>query len=182
MVSAPLPKYSGGANESFERFFLTFEAIVINPLNYSSCEKYLVLKECCTATAFSIVDSLEVTNQSYEQAKALLETALASPVNRKFDTLQRWQDIELTTGSCPYKFVGEIKSLLELVQSTNLFLDDVCQFFIWRALNKEMKDHLINITNSNKPELAEIMDNIFSAIERCKSNTEHEQDKVVSKR
>ena len=181
--NAPLPKYSGEGSDSFERFFLTFEALV-NSYGYTNFEKYLLLKECCTDTALTIVDSLEISDQNYTAAKNLLQEALASPIKQKFNTLQRLINLNLDDVGCPYKFVGEIRSLTELFRTLPIDVDNILQFFFWRSMNDRLRGHLVHITNSNYPTLAQIENNIFSSIERYEMTTVEDKkqtDKTVSR-
>ena len=166
--SASLPKYGGTLNESYEKFILTFEAI-LSGQPYSDIEKFLLLMQSCTDNALSILNSLDITEQTYEAAKRLLEQALASPTNQKFHVLQRLVDLKLSYKKNPYEFAAELRTIKQLFTNLNVDVDFVLQFFYWRAFNDTMREQLVQITNSNKPNLAEIEQNLFVAIERYQS-------------
>ena len=59
-----------------------------------------------------------------------------------------------------------MRTILAEVESRNVKLDDILQYFIWHGLNEKFQNGLVAITNKTKPSLNEITTNIFEAIER----------------
>lgn len=161
----PLPKYSGLEGESLERFLTSFETI-INKYNLPSYEKFILLKQQISGRALTLIDSLESSKQSFEDAKNLLVEALASPISQKYEILARLSTLKLTYDMDPYKYISEMRIIKETFNSLKINVNEVLQYFFWDGLNDTFKNQLINITNNNKPCLDEITENMFAATER----------------
>ena len=176
---APLPSYTGAIGESLDIFIRSFEAIVSKYV-YSSYEKFVLLRGQISGRARTLIDSLESSKQSYEDAVALLTEALASPVTQKFDTIQRLVDLNMPYDKDPFIFVGEIRILQESFKTLKIDVDFMLQFFIWRAMNNTMQNQFVNITNENKPCLELINKYLFAAVERYQSIAKKYSDKKSS--
>ncbi len=173
---APLPKFDGSEDESLEKFFYNFEAI-IDQFGYSSYEKFTLLKEQLSGRALILIESLEISKQSYKEAKDLLILALASPLNQKYSAIQKLLDLKLNYSKDPYTFVAEMRMISESFKVLEIDIDIMLQFFFWRSMNDTLQNQFIQITNSNKPSLKEINDHIFPAIERYLSVTKKFNEK-----
>ena len=168
--TAPLPTYGGTDKENLDKFFLNFEAI-INHYAYSNYEKFILLRGQTSGRARTLIDSLESNKQSYEEAKQLLQQALASPLKQAYDSIQRLLDLKLTYQQDPFEFVSEIKLIRELFRSLKIDVDTILQYGIWRGMNETLQNQFILITNKNKPSLEDIESHMFDAIERYQAVT-----------
>ena len=162
---APLPSYSGTEKESLDKFFLNFEG-VIEKYSYSNYEKFILLINQTSERALTLINSLESNKQSYEEAKALLHLALASPLKQAYDNIQRLLDLTLSYNKDPFEFVSEVRSIREAFKSLKIDVNMVLQYGIWKAMNPTLQNQFILITNNNKPSLQDIEENMFTAIER----------------
>ena len=131
---APLPSYSGSDGESLDQFLVSFEAVVGN-YDYSSYEKFILLKQQLSGRASIIIKSLETNKQSYEDAKNLLTLALASPNTQRFDAMQRLINLKMNSTADPYVFASEVRVIQESFKNLKIDTDFVLQFFIWRSMN-----------------------------------------------
>jgi len=161
----PLPTYGGESTESFEKFVSSFEAITAHQ-NYTDYEKFLLLKKNVQGRAAVLLNSLEYCKQTYNEAKSLLEKAFASPIVQKYNTLERLLKLKLLDNKDPLFIVSEMRQITEMVHSLKIDVDLILQFFYWRSLPADLQEHLVHITNSAKPSLKDIEDNVFAAIER----------------
>ena len=164
--TAPLPTYGGERDESLEKFIFSFENIV-NAHQYSEFEKFLLLQKCMTGRASVLITSLEADNQSYADAKALLEQAFASPLTQKYNALDRLVALNDLKDKDPLYLVSEMRQIQEMFVKLKIDVNVVLQFFYWRALPDLVKTQLVSVTNQCKPDLMSIQQNIFQAIERA---------------
>ena len=166
---------------------------MVNENNYEDYPKFLLLKQQVSGRASYLINSLESSKQSYKEAKALLERALASPLNLKYEAIQRLVDLKLSYETDPYYFISEFHIIRESFTSLKIDMNMILQFFIWNAMNDTFCNQLINITLDNKPSLDYIETHFFEATERylvatkkfnefneCKSKM-HEKSKTSSK-
>lgn len=159
----PLPKYSHSRGETLLSFLAAFESVV-KAYNLSSYEKFIFLKRQLLGPPLTLVESLEISQQSYESAVSLLKRAFASDVSQKFDAIQRLRD--LRCNNKPYEFIGEMRLIRDLFSTLKIDVDIVMQFFAWHGLSTELQTQLINICNDNKPSMKQIEDNFFKALDR----------------
>jgi hypothetical protein len=120
---------------------------------------------------------LESTNQSYEEAKKLLEAALASTINLQYEAIQQLIDIDLPYSKDPFLYIAEMRTLSEKFKELKIDTDLIFQYCIWRGLNDTFQNQVIQITNKNKPSLAEINASMYRATERYQVITKKYQDK-----
>ena len=175
----PLPKFANLPTEDLTSFFKNFEDI-IDKFNLSDTEKFWYLKEQLSGDPRTVINGLSATN--YTAAKDLLTKAFASKSTQQFNALTSLQKLKFKLGDDPYQFISDFKQIIQSCRNLNIDLDCVLQYHIWTAMNQTMQNHLINISNQNKPTLAEIEANIFEATERylvtqktSKSNKNHAQ-------
>ena len=171
----PLPEYSHAPGESLENFITNFENVLQN-YNLTTYEKYIYLERQLSGEPLLLIRSLYGTDQSYDEAKKLLVKAFASPVIQKFDVLQKLSNLNLNYNGSPYVFVSEMRSIVHSIKSLNVTIDDILQFFVWKAMPFTLQTQLINITNNNKPTVIEIEEHIFSAIDRFQSVKNRKND------
>ena len=162
---APLPKYTSSDDEDLARFFEEFED-TLSKFRYPEYDKLLLLKQQISGRALVLVESLEADKQGYSHAKQLLLKALASDDTQKFNVLRQLSHLKLSSNTDPYEFISKVTLIMERVRKLKMTVDCILQFFIWEGLNDSFKNHLIQITNSSKPTLNEIVDKFFEASER----------------
>ena len=162
---APLPTYSGNADEDVNKFFLQFEQ-TIDKFNYSDYDKLLILKQQLSGRAKILVDSLEVANQAYDKAKSLLEEALASKETKIYNALKQLSQIRMSVDEDPFNFVAKMKNITEGFETLKITTNHVLQYFFWKGLPFKFQDILVQITNNSKPTLDEINSKFFEACNR----------------
>ena len=162
---APLPVFAGVETETLDKFLYNFESI-INKYDYSSYEKFLLLKKQISGRALLLIDSLEVNKQSYEEAVGLLRLGFANPSTQKFEVIQKLVELKMPYGKEPFKFVSEIRIIQETFKHLKIDVEVILQFFIWKSMNSALQNIFVSLTNSNKPSLESINENLFPAIER----------------
>lgn len=175
LPEVPLPEFSNAKFQSLEKFFYNFESIV-NKHNISSYEKFVYLRNQLSKSPRVLVDSLDIQEQSYENAKELLEKAFASTLTQKYEALHRLSSLKLLYNADPYTFIGDMRSIINSFKSLNIDVDTVLQYFIWNGLNDRFQNHLISITNNVKPSLDEMETHIFDATERYLRQNEKFKD------
>lgn len=163
----PLPKFGNAINETLTNFCLNFES-VINKYNLSDYEKFVYLKRQLEGEPLTLINSLSGAKQSYEVAKSLLKEAFADTVAQKYSAISRLAKLSLSSDKEAYGYISEFRLVQDLFESLNISTDEVLQYFIWSGLSVSIQNQLINISNTNKPDLKQIIDNIFKALERCK--------------
>jgi len=186
LPQVPLPTYCNAKDETLAHFFTQFEN-VINKYNLGNYEKYMLLKGQVSGEPLTLINSLGAAEQSYGNAKALLQQAFASDVGQKFDAIKRLTLLDLNSGGNPYEYISELRVVTELFRTLDIGVDTVQQYFAWKGMTNEMQGHLMSICNNNKPSLGEIMNNFFKAVDRNKetnmanvSTTRHKKDKIPS--
>jgi len=170
------PEFSNKKGENLQKFFLSFEAI-IHKHGLSSYEQFVYLRKQLTGAPRVLVDSLDVSEQSYETAKDLLLKAFHSNLNSKHDIIRELTNLNLKENEEPYAFLGAMRTILAGVSSLSITTDDILQYFVWQGLNNDFKSHLVSITNKCKPSIQEINDNIFEASERYVGQIEQKRVK-----
>ena len=138
----------------------------MDTMNVDSYVKFIYLQKQLSGQPLALVSSLSSTEQTYEEAKNLLNKAFGSDVLRKFETLHSLSELKLTYQSDPYEFVGKMKSIVNSFTALQISVNEVLQYFFWNAMNDNFKSHLTAITNKNRPSLKEMEDNVFEATEK----------------
>ena len=162
---APLPTFSGSNDESLFKFFKSFEE-TISHYNYPDDDKFLLLKQQMSKRALVLIDSLESDKQSYDSAKALLESAFASTPVQVFNTIKQIGQINLPSNEDPFEYISKMRKLTESVKLLKIGADQFLQYFFWIGLNDGFKEQVIQITNNTHPTLQQLIDNFFTAAER----------------
>lgn len=170
----PLPEYHHRKGESLDQFFVNFEGI-IDKYQLSSYEKYVFLEKQVRNEPLILIKSLTGAQRSYEEAKALLSKAFALPIIQKFEAIKKMSNLKLSLPD-PYSFISEMRLVLSSFSSLSIGTDTVLQYFVWNALPNEYQTQLLHITNSCKPDLKQIEDNIFEATDRVLTMSKHNSD------
>lgn len=161
----PLPEFSNAKGEALEQFIAAFESVVVK-YNLNQFEKFVFLERQLRNEPLMLIKSLSSDDRSYDVARELLFKAFGSATNLKFDIIKRLVNLKLYNNGEPYKFISEMRVIIDTFKSLKVDIDTVLQFFIWNGLNEQFRNILISITNETKPELDMIVDNIFKATER----------------
>jgi len=176
----PLPRYNHEKGESLERFFENFEAIV-NKYEITGHEKFIFLEERLSGAPRTLIQSLQGTQQSYAEAKALLTKAFANELVQKYDIIKRLSSLKLSNDGDPYEFISNMRIIIQTFDTLKIDVKTVLQYFFWSALNDNFQRQLIAITNCNKPSLDQIQNMIFEATERYLSVHNSDDRKATSK-
>ena len=163
--TAPLPVYYSGEDENLEQFLSNFEETV-SKHKYTSYDKFLLLKQQVKGRALYLIDSLDPDRHTYDEARNLLMTALASRPIQVSNIIKQLSSLKLAYGSEPFKYMGEMRKITQAIDSLNITVDDIKQYFFLNGLNETFRAQLILVTNNSRPSLAEIMDKFYEANER----------------
>ena len=170
-----LPTFANKREESLSKFFDTFEAI-LSKSGSTDRELFLYLKNQLSGGPKVLIDSLGSNEESYATAKELLTKAFENTSSIKFSLLQRLSELKMKRGSDPYAFIGELRSIINGMDTHKVELKDVQQYFAWNAMNQDFQSQLIGVTNTSKPSLDQIMETIFDATERYQRFIETKPD------
>ena len=160
-----LPEYGNKKGENLGKFLRGFEAI-ISKHRLSSYEKFVHLQKQLSGGPKVLIDSLEIDQHSYENAKDLLTQAFDSTDRSKHDIISSLANLKLGANEQPYNYIGQIRTIIAAVKSLDITVEQIIQYFVWNGLNREFQSHLTSITNKCKPTLDEINASIFEATER----------------
>ena len=116
---------------------------------------------------------MDIDQQSYQIAKQLLYDAFDNTLKSKYEIIRLMRDINLPKNSDPYKFIGDMRTIIAGIESLEISVNDIVQYFVWSGLNISFQTHLTSITNKCQPSLQEINDNIFEATQRYKKQMEY---------
>lgn len=161
----PLPEYGHNKGESLEKFLSNFESI-INKHNLTPYERYVYLTGQLSNGALTLVESLHGEHQCYEEARALLMKAFASPLTQKYEAIERMTKLNLSYQGDPYTFVSEYRVVSHLITNLDIDVSTILQYFVWRGMNDLLQDQLVTICNTNKPDIKQIDSKLFEAVER----------------
>ena len=165
----PLPEFSNPKKESLETFLCSFESIV-EKYNLNQFEKYVFLERQLKNEPLILIKSLGTNQKSYDAAKDLLISAFASPINLKFDIIERLVKLKLGYPGEPYRFISEMRIIEDTFRELKIDTDTVIQYFIWNSFNDQFRNVMISVTNETKPSLDTIRENIFKVTERYLSS------------
>ena len=165
LPKVPLPEFSNKDGEDLHKFILNFESI-INKYKLSPYEKFIYLQNQLSNEPLTIIKSLEVGRQTYEDAKDLLQKAFANITAQQYRTLKQLSELKLNRNEDPYTFISKMRTITESFETLEISSEIVLQYFFWTGMNDELQQQFINITNSCKPNLAQIKKYTFDAAER----------------
>ena len=160
----PLPSYAHKEGEDLHKFFSNFENIV-QKYGLTDYERFIYLQGQLSGEPLMLIRSLDIGSQSYISAKELLTKAFASVVTQQFEAIKRLSELKFGMKS-PYEYIGKIRQIQEAFKSLKVDTNIVLQYFIWQSMPENLQNQLVNISNHNKPDLTDIMENIFDAMER----------------
>ena len=161
---APLPEFNSGDGENLELFLSNFEATVLK-YNYTDYDKYLLLKQQIKGKAALLLESLDPSAHTYNDAKDLLTSAFAGNSLQKFNIIKKLSELKLASDDEPFEYISDIRKIKQSFEKLQINVEDILQCFIFDGLNELFKAQLIQITNNVRPTLKEITDNFFKANE-----------------
>ena len=97
LPQVPLPEYGRRDGEDLNKFLTNFEHI-INKYCLSSYEKFIFLQKQLSNEPLTLVKSLEVGKQNYDDAKELLQQAFASPLTQQYENIRQLSEMKLSYG------------------------------------------------------------------------------------
>ena len=180
---APLPEFSGGFNEDYNKFIKSFEETT-SKFKYTDYDRFLLLKQQLKGKALILINSLETTSESYSNAVRLLNEAFACPINQKYNVIKKISQMKLSLSDDPFNYISQMRSLIASVNSLEIDVNSFLIYFFWSGLNDEFKTQVTHITNKSKPSLDELNDNFFKANERyqnvlsCKKKNKFETQEL----
>ena len=160
----PLPTYAHKEGEDLNKFFLNLENI-LNKYGLTDYETFIFLQGQLSGEPLSLVKSLDVGSQSYAVAKELLTRAFASVITQQFDTIKRMADLKFTAKT-PYEYIGKVRQIREAFGTLNINTDIVLQYWVWNSMPEMLQNQFVTLCNLNRPNLAQIDQFIFDAMER----------------
>ena len=164
---APLPKFTSGEGENFNLFLSQFED-TISKFNYTDYDKLLLLKQQISGRASLLINTLKLKDkeETYDNAKELLSSALASTEVQKFNIIRQMRDLRLSYNGEPFEYIANVRAIMQSIESLKISVDDILGFFVYDGLNDAFKNQLTLVTNSTWPTLEEFNKNFFIANER----------------
>ena len=163
--TAPLPVFNSGPDENFELFIRNFEATV-GKYNYSAYDKFLLLRQQVKGKALYLIESLDPDNHTYNQAKELLTSALASRAVQVAKVLKQLSEMKLSPNGEPFKYIGDMKKIIQSTKQLNIEVNEILNFYFLEGLNEQFRTQLVMITNTTRPTLDQFLDNFFEANDR----------------
>lgn len=169
-----LPRFGNRKGENVQKFLRSLES-VLSKRGLGSFEKFVYLHKQLYDSPLILVDSLDVSEQSYEIASELLVKAFDSNLTSKYSVIEKLAELNMSLGTDPYAFIGEMRTIISGVKTLTITTDEILQYFIWQAMNNDFQSHLTSITNKSKPSLQEISDNVFEATDRYVKQNERKE-------
>ena len=132
---APLSRFASGEGENFNLFLSQFED-TISKYNYTNYDKLLLLKQQITGRASLLINTLKLKGkeETYDNAKELLSSALASTEVQKFNIIRQMRDLKLPYNSEPFEYIANVRAIMQSVESLEISVDDILGFFCFRRL------------------------------------------------
>ena len=163
--TAPLPTFNYEKGDDLEKFLKEFE-LTTSRFSYPDRDLLLLLIQQVSGSAVNLLKSLEIDNQTYQEAKSLLTEAFANKTTKKFGVIDKLVKLKLGYGDDPYVFRSELNSIKSLVISLGLEIDDILQYFIWNNINPKFRSALTFASGEMYPTFDQILKSFFSANER----------------
>jgi hypothetical protein len=161
-----LPKFDG-TPETYDKFIASFETMV-SRYKLSNFEKYSYLLKQLSGNAKSLIETLPVSELTFDAAKSLLDKAFCCKLDQQYAVLAKLSKIKLGPDSDPYKWICDARSLKDQFERLNIDSDLILQYFLWEGLNDNFKAQYVGILNQSKPNLSDILEHAFEANKRYK--------------
>lgn len=159
-----------GKPANYNKFIVSFESL-LSKYELSSFEKYSFLSKQLSGPAKKLIESLSLTDLSYESAKKLLDEAFSDKLTQQYSVIEQLCNLKLDKSAADgFSWISEARILNEQVISLGISSEIFTQYFLWSSLCDDFKREVIAITNKSKPSLSDIMDNLFDANNRFLQN------------
>ncbi len=129
-------------------------------------EMFSILEKQTEKRANAMINSLTLSNRSYDTAKTILLSSFAEVTPQKHAIIKQFTNLKLKPDSDPYIFYAQFLKLLVMNDEQKIDLNDWHQYFIWNALSPSFQDTLISISKKTFPDLNEIKSNFINASSR----------------
>ena len=163
-----LPNFDGKP-ETLESFLVSFEKIM-GKFSLTQFEKFTYLLQQVSGPAKQLVESVPAGDLNYDVARALLTDAFSNATVQKYSVIDKLLNLKLHSVKKAYQWASEAKILVDQVDRLKIDSNFFCQYFLWNGLSDTFKKQYINITNTAKPCLDEILKNSFEVINRVKDS------------
>ena len=107
----PLPHFSNHETDDIQNFIKSFEYI-LEKQNLNSFEKYMYLRGQLSGSARTIIDSIDLKDRSYENARQLLIDAFDDKQKAKNSVIKRLVSLNLSSSTNSFSYIGEMKTVL----------------------------------------------------------------------
>ena len=161
-----LPKFGNGKEENLGKFLNILDSILSKYSYLSEHQKFLLLQGQLSGPPRILVDTLDFDLHTYTEAKKALKDAFDSSEKSKENLIDTLASLKLGNNEEPYKYIGQVRTLISGIKSLNITTDDFMRHFVWQGLNPAFQNHIIAITNKTSPTFQEISDNLFDAADR----------------
>ena len=166
---APLPVFNSQPGESFEVFISNFEETT-SKFKYTDYDKFLLLKQQIHGKALFLIDSLEPGSQTFNKAKDLLSSALASRPILIANILNQLIELKLGYNNEPFKYMSDMQKIKQTFEKLTISTDEILEHFFLKGMNEHFRTQLVLVTNNSRPCWDEINRNFFLANERYLAN------------
>ena len=165
LTHVPLPEYGKREGEDLNKFFSNFQN-AINKYHLSAHEKFVYLQRQRSNEPLTIIKSVELGKQTYEDAKDLPQRAFACTIKQQYRTMKQLSELKMSQSDDPCTFISNRRMISESFTSLEINTDVVLQYFYWHAMNDKMQQQFVHITTTSKPNLEQIKEHTFEAAER----------------
>ena len=150
-----LPKFSGKETEDYAKFIYNFEQL-LDRYDLIPYEKFCYLRDCLTGKALDTISALEEEDSSWQDACDLLEKYFLNTEFNKYKLLESFNSLKCTyTGENIYKFFGKVDRITKAIERSDIDLNFVIQYFLWKSLsyNQTLENIFVNMTHVAYPTL-----------------------------
>ena len=173
-----LPQFSGRPEE-YNKFINCFESI-IGKFGLSQFEKYSYLVQQVNGAAKDIVLSVPHNDIGYDTAKKLLSDAFSSEIVQKFSVINKLVNLKSISDYNQYQWIAEVRTIVDQMNNLNIDVKTITQFFVWNTIPDNYKQCFINLTNSSKPSIDELLTHSFTVVNRINDSKKYSSRKLDS--
>lgn len=154
-----LPKFSGLETEDYTKFIYNLEQ-VFDKREMKNYEKFLVLRDCLHGKAFDAISGLDIDANSWDLALQKLEKYFLNTDVNKCRLLDTFNDLKFNYSENVYKYFSRVDNIVHAIERSNIDINYVLQYFLWKSLctNSTMENIFINITNNPYPDFNTLKD------------------------
>ena len=154
-----LPKFSGLETENYAKFIYNLEQVFAER-EMKNYEKFLLLRDCLEGKAFDAISGLDLDSNSWEVALQKLEKYFLNTDNNKYRLLDSFNNLKYDYSENIYKYFSKVDNILHAIDLSNIDLNYVLQYFLWKSLstNTSLESIFVNLTNNPYPNLDTLKD------------------------